>query len=127
MLARQVGMDVIFVTAQGSTLASAKQLAGPDSIFTVLSTNTGACLLLPNVGGDSPTAGALIGDFATIANICGQILTIYANNNPAGSVVTFHGGGVSTAGTVGVSCAAGTQMYFQAITPSIWVFSRASA
>jgi hypothetical protein len=126
-LARQVGMDVIFVTAAGSTLASAKQLPGPDALFVINATNTGACLLLPLIGGDGPANGALLGDLATLANICGSTITVYANNNALGSVVTFYGGGVSTAGTVGVSCPTGAQLYFQPITVSTWIFSRGSA
>jgi hypothetical protein len=126
-LARQVGMDVIFVTAAGSTLASAKQLPGPDNIFVISGTNTGACLALPLVGGDGPANGALLGDFVTISNLCGSTITIYANSNGLGSVVTFYGGGVSVSGATGVSAPTGTQMYFQPITVSSWIFSRGSA
>lgn len=121
-LAARVGMNVQLVTCGGGSAASATQIPGRQGIYYVNASNSGSGVKLPLVGGEGVSGGACLADAFTVANIFGATIQIYADNNAAGSVVTFFGVGVSTAGTVGVSLGTGKMTTFFPITVSTWIF-----
>ena len=120
-LASRIGVQVVLVSAEGATAASAKQINGKPGIYVITSGNSGVAL--PLLGGDTPTGGALLADPIAIANISGSALVLFAANNAKGSAVTLFGRGASTAGTTGVSIGTGITAYCTPITVSIWLFN----
>ena len=126
-LAARVGMHVAAITCAGATAGAATQIGGRQGIYYCNASNSGSGLALPKVGGEGPANGILLGDFVEVANIIGATIYVYANANDGGSAVTFFGGGLSAAGTTGISVATGFSAIFQPITVSTWIFTRSPA
>jgi hypothetical protein len=124
LLAARIGEDPVLITVAGVAAGSATQIGPTQSAVYVNSSNSGSGIKMPNIGGDP---GCLLGDDFTITNSLGQSICVYAANNASGSIVIFMGNGASTTGTTGVSIATGQQGYFQAITPSVWAYTKTSA
>ena len=123
-LAERVGGGVTFISAEGATAGAAKQIPGKPGVYVVNAGTSGVAL--PLVGGDSINSGALLSDSFVIANIAAS-LVVFAVNNAKGSVVTFYGNGISTAGTTGVSLVSGWQATFRPISVSTWIYTKGSA
>lgn len=127
LLAARVGMHVQAITCAGATAGAAGQIPGFPGVYYCNASNSGSGLALPQVGGQGVGKGALLADEFTISNIVGAVIYVYANANAAGSVVTFYGDGVSTAGTTGISLTTGFSVWFEPITMSTWIYSKVSA
>lgn len=125
--AARIGMHVVAVTCAGATAGAATQIPGFQGVYYVNASNSGSGVALPNLGGEGPAKGALLGDSFNIANIIGATIYVYANATDAGSAVTFFGGGLSAAGTTGISLQTGFNALFTPITVSTWIFMRAPA
>lgn len=107
-LAGKVGNNVATVTAQGATFASATSI-GPDvKVAAITASNSGNFVALATVG-----IRQLLGDEIKIMNLLSASIVVTAP-----SAITFYGGGVSTAGTTGVSVATGTYTIFIPVTAS---------
>lgn len=118
--AQALGIQTNTVVAVGATAASAGQIPAGNQIATILTGTSG--VKLSKVGGDGVGYGAAPGDEVIVNNLSGAAIVVYALNNDAGSVVTFFGNGVSTAGTTGVSAAIGRPLSFFNLSPSTWIF-----
>ena len=114
----------VFATATGTSIGTAKQI-GPRQYFTVCLAGTSG-FVMPQVGGQDASHGALLGDEYVVANLSTAALDIYIANNAAGSAVTMYGGAVSTAGTTGVSVAIGYMAILRPFTVSSWIIGVAS-
>jgi hypothetical protein len=124
ILSRVLGKGIYTITATGSTAGDAKQIPGVPGIYFV---NTGtSAVVLPLVGGEPPTGGALLGDEFMVANIAAS-LVVFAANNAKGSAVTIFGNGISVAGTTGLSITSGWMGWFYPITISTWFMAKGSA
>jgi len=124
IIARYLSNGVYTITATGSTAGDAKQIPGIPGIYFV---NAGtSAVVLPLVGGDPPTGGALLGDTFQVCNIAAS-LVVFAANNAKGSAVTIFGNGISVVGTTGLSVVSGWQGYFYPITISTWFMDKGSA
>ncbi len=124
ILARVLGNGVYTLTATGSTAGDAKQIPGIPGVYFI---NAGtSAVVLPLVGGDGPTKGALLGDKFYISNIAAS-LVVFAANNDKGSAVTIFGNGISVVGTTGLSLVSGWQGLFIPITISTWFSGKGSA
>lgn len=101
-----------FITAQGSSFASATTI-GPANYFTVVNaSNSGNYVALPAIGGDP---GALLGDTFDIVNLLSAAVVVCAP-----STTTIYYGGASIAGNTGVSVAGGKIGTFFPVSASVW-------
>jgi hypothetical protein len=112
-LARRQATDPITFTAVGGTQPSAAQLGGDQYFISVISTNSGGGINLPNVGGIS---GCYLGDDFIINNQTTSSLTIYASTNTAISM-----SGSNTSGPTGVTVSSHTTTAFYPVTASSWL------
>lgn len=106
-----------FITAQGSTRASANTI-GPKNYFSVVNaTNSGNYVNLPAVGGDT---GCLLADEFKIVNLQSAAVVVTGD-----STTTIFYNGASVAGTTGVSVAGGKIGTFYPVSSSVWAGSSA--
>jgi hypothetical protein len=120
-LARRMANEPALITSGGGSIGSAVQIAG-DQFFTIVTASaaSGNSVLLPQVGGDAPGAGALLGDDFIVNNQGSASTIVYIANNANGSAVSISQGGVFTAGTTGISVGTHKSGTFYAITASTW-------
>lgn len=109
-----VADGAILVTAAGASRASAYQIGRSQYLVAVVSTNGGAGINLPPLGGDF---GAFLGDPFTLHNNGGNgAVTVYA---PVGTSVYQSGAVISGSG--GLTLASGFTMQMQPMTVSSWL------
>jgi hypothetical protein len=120
-LARRMSTEPLVITSGGTSVGSAVQIA-QDQYFTVITASTASnnSVVLPQVGGDGPASGALLGDDFIINNQAGTSCIVFVANNAAGSAVSISQGGAITAGTTGISVSVHKSGTFYPITASTW-------
>jgi hypothetical protein len=113
LLARRQATDPQTITAAGGSLASATGIGGDNYFVSVIASNTGAGLLLPQVGTDN---GALLGDDYIINNQLTASITVFG---PVGSTISISGVNVSGSAGFGLSTHKSVTLY--PITASSWL------
>ena len=122
LLARRMATEPTLVIGGGTSVGSAVQI-GQDQYLVCVTASTGSnsAVVMPQIGGDGPNAGALLGDDFIINNQCSGSTIVYIANNASGSVVSISSASALTAGTTGVSVGTHRTMTMYSITSSTWL------